>query len=249
VKRAFSNLLIRPTTVKTILLLVFLFILSSSAQAIIQGSKHDFSGRGWGTDEICIFCHTPHHATAVSNVGSDPSQTCVGCHSWWDRGKAKTYASSQLCNRHISTAVYTLYSSATLKDTPQQPRGPSKLCLSCHDGTIAIDSFAMHTGTNFVSGPQKIGTDLSKSHPISIKWDHQTIKWGSSYASCTGCHHNQPVPSGQNGAYTGLPFYGYSTQMYLECGSCHEPHNKGTYPKMLRADLEQSKLCMICHEK
>lgn len=242
-----GKMLIAPVITKIALLLLFLLTMTTAVQASIIGSKHDFSGKGWGTNEICIFCHTPHHAAAVSNVGSDSSQTCVGCHSWWSYGTPKSYPSSQLCNRRMSTAVYTLYSSSSLKGSPQQPRGPSKLCLSCHDGTIAIDSYGMREGTKYVTGPADIGTDLSKMHPISIKWDHQTVKMTMGNPACMNCHHEQPTSG--NGAYKGLPFYGYSSQMYLECGSCHEPHNKFTYPKMVRFDMAGSKMCLVCHQK
>lgn len=235
---------------KTALLMLFiLFMYSAVADAVIKGGKHDFSGKGWGTDESCIFCHTPHNASAVANVGSNPMDSCAFCHGW-GYGVPKSYNGSQLCNRKMSTAVYTVYSSSSLKNTPQQPRGPSKLCLSCHDGTIAIDSYGMRTGTSYVTGSKSFGNDLSKMHPISIKWDHQTTKFGhsSDFTICYKCHHEQPLPQGAN-PVRGLPFYGYPSQMFLECGSCHEPHGKFAYPKFLREDMTGSKLCLECHEK
>jgi predicted CXXCH cytochrome family protein len=44
----------------------------------------------------------------------------------------------------------------------------------------------------------------------------------------------------------GLPFY----ERYLECSTCHEPHNKyPAYTKMLRKTLDGSVICLSCHGK
>ncbi|NIR43522.1 MAG: cytochrome C, partial [Gemmatimonadetes bacterium] len=61
-------------------------------------------------ERVCIFCHTPHHASEVTPLWS----------------------------RFLSVASYTPYNSSTLKVSaaPGQPTGVSRLCLSCHDGTI-----------------------------------------------------------------------------------------------------------------
>ena len=56
-----------------------------------------------------------------------------------------------------------------------QPSGASKLCLSCHDGVTALDSFAGATGTTLIgtigTGAGDLTTDLSSSHPISFTYD------------------------------------------------------------------------------
>jgi predicted CXXCH cytochrome family protein len=202
-----------------VLLFCVLMVYATVVYAGITGSKHDLSGKGWGSNEICIFCHTPHNA------------------------KILTGYNAPLWNHKVSTATYTLYSSPTLKQTPEQPRGPSKLCLSCHDGTVAIDSYGNRAGTNFISGVANtnIGTDLSNDHPISIYWNHQTITPGGGpfCSKCHGAHQGQkPI--------IGLPFYDH----YLECATCHEAHNKyPANPKMLREGLSQSAICLHCHEK
>src|SRR5437870_457143 len=84
----------------------------------IVNSVHNLSAGGTGTvkatgeTEVCIFCHTPHNATPVK----------------------------PLWNRSLSVTSYKVYSSNSLKAQPGQPTGSSKLCLSCHDGTIALGS-------------------------------------------------------------------------------------------------------------
>jgi len=67
-------------------------------------------GVATGGDELCVYCHTPHGATA----GATP-----------------------LWNRDLSGATYVPYQSSSLDATGiGQPGGTSKLCLSCHDGTM-----------------------------------------------------------------------------------------------------------------
>jgi len=174
----------------------------------IQGSVHDFSGRIWSGGKICIVCHTPHHA--------DPTV-------------------DPLWNHTLSTAAYTLYSSPTLNSIPGQPGVQSRLCLSCHDGTVAIDSFGGMTGGEYVSGDRLIGTDLADDHPIGMTFYHDGP------LNCQNCHQMHPW-----GFASVLPFFDGK----VECATCHEPHNNGVPgTKLLRKTVSQSALCLHCHAK
>jgi predicted CXXCH cytochrome family protein len=115
------------------------------AATTIVGTAHDLSGNGWGTDQICVYCHTPHNAKSPQLV--------------------------PLWNHAATAESFTLYSSSTLNATPGQPAGVSKACLSCHDGVTAIDSYGTRTGTHLMTGTAKLGTDLTDDHPISFTYD------------------------------------------------------------------------------
>ena len=136
---------------------------ASSAPAQMRSildSKHNLSAYGPGSvrasneTEICIFCHTPHNSSPIQPV--------------W--------------NRNVPVNAYTVYSSNSLVAKPGQPTGTSKLCLSCHDGSIAVGSvlsrdmpIAMAGGiTTLPAGGTNLGTDLSDDHPISFRYD-QTL--------------------------------------------------------------------------
>jgi len=132
-------------------LLILVLVIAISAIGISQtivGTAHDFSNEGWNTTgEICIVCHTPHNADI-------------------------TVSDAPLWNHEITTANFTPYSSSTMNATVGQPDASAKLCLSCHDGTVALDNFGGTTGgTNFISGGALIGTDLSNDHPVSFVYD------------------------------------------------------------------------------
>lgn len=167
---------------------------------------------------VCIFCHTPHHGTAVMPLWS----------------------------RNLSDQTYTLYTPANMIATPQQPRGSSRLCLSCHDGTIALGLLARNYNldptlksfneTPTVQGetdPRKnpnLGTDLSNDHPISFAY---AVK-----------------PELQNPAALQALGIRLEEDTFLECISCHNAHNNqyGNF-LVMNTDLQHDALCTTCHLK
>lgn len=198
--------------------LLFLFFLAvfadlSIGQTIV-GSSHDFSAQGWSGGEICLPCHTPHNA--------DTSQI-----------------DAPLWNHQVTNTVFSLYQSSTMDSIPEQPRTISKLCLSCHDGVVAVNSFGTNIGSQYISGDSLIGTSLQDDHPISIYWSHQ-VKFTSGSGTCINCHN--PSPTDFNPI---LPFF----DRYLECATCHDVHNKAGNDHLLRLPLINSQLCLHCHGK
>ncbi len=196
---------------------IILLLLVSPVQASnILATKHNLSSSALlyasdntvyslSEDQVCKFCHTPHNANPAIPLWS----------------------------HQLSKADYTMYSSKSLNTTPPEnhvPTGSSKLCLSCHDGTVAVGAVngqiyplegTAGDGTLF-TGATNLGTDLSDDHPISIRMI------GPGLAKLSP---QSPVKL-ENG--------------YVECGSCHDPH--GTeYDKFLVMTVEQGTLCVECH--
>ncbi len=203
-----------------------LLAVGSEAQTIV-GSAHDFSGNPWSGGQICLPCHTPHFA-----------DTSV------------IYA--PLWNHEVTVATYTLYSSITLDATDMaQPDATSKLCLSCHDGTVAIDSFGGATGTNFISPGANVGTDLSNDHPISFSYDTTlATNDGALFDPATEI---VTIGSGgftRTGSITDVMLFAGR----LECSSCHDVHNNfvaggiGGQP-LLKISKLSSDLCLACHNR
>jgi hypothetical protein len=106
----------------------------------IAGTKHNLSATGPGPikaatqTQICVFCHTPHGA----NLLNPP-----------------------LWNREFSSANYVPYTSPSIQSTVGQPTSYSKLCLSCHDGTIAIGSVRNRERPGSAAAP---GRDTHRHH-------------------------------------------------------------------------------------
>lgn len=183
------------------------------ANASIVGSPHDFStsARATASGEICTFCHTPHRqATESSEI-------------------------TPLWNHATTTATFTLYSSASLNAAPGQPDSNSKACLSCHDGTVAIDAFGGRTGGMIISGRRLLSTDLSNDHPVSFTYD----------AALAAADGGLVTPASASAVSAGIPLFAGK----LQCGSCHQVHDNSMHQPFLRADRAGSQLCLRCHTK
>ena len=148
--------------------IAFSIIACSDAHADIANTQHNLASNGpgpntfSGTAEICVFCHTPH--------GGDNS------------------ASVPLWNKNLKAATYTTYDSlgTSSLDGAIAPVGSVSIaCLSCHDGTQAMDivlndpgsgavvasyQAGVWTGSSTPTGIGLIGTDLSNDHPIGIQY-------------------------------------------------------------------------------
>lgn len=225
-----------------------LLVAAVPSTASIVGSRHDLSV-GMGSafkhgapsvyneyGQVCVYCHTPH----------DSSTENGGALLW---------------NRSFSSATYTLYSSPTSLLAPAQPTGAtssSAMCLSCHDGTIAVDTILNPPNQGYVMATSHrrmdkapaadscgachnpagaapavraafIGTDLSNDHPINMLYDN-TVNTGLAAASA--------VEAGGLKLYDGK----------VECASCHDPHLT-THGAFLRKVNDGSGLCNTCHVK
>lgn len=215
-------------------LLVVLLVQTSFAQtqgtSTMNGTAHDFTNVAytWNTTgELCVVCHTPHNSDL-------------------------TVADAPLWNHETSTVTdYNLYSSATFDSEGGldigQPDGSSKLCLSCHDGTVGLENFGgVGTNINLMTGNRRIGDDgeaaspgsagLSNDHPISFTWNAADAGlWATSDAS------------GITGGTTIDADMLFSGKM--QCASCHDVHNSNNVPGLLVKDNTGSGLCLTCHKK
>jgi predicted CXXCH cytochrome family protein len=170
--------------------------------------------------QVCIFCHVPHRGLQGGT------------------------------NRKESNTVYTPYKSSTMvSPAPGMPTGSSRMCLSCHDGTLAVgqtavsgkiamspiavgrsSGYSSYNQSGRISDRNNLGTDLRKSHPISF------------------------VPS--NVAEHRIPVKGDPVKLdgsgQLQCTSCHEPHQMSADPVqgdfLVKSNM-RSGLCTTCHAK
>ena len=194
---------------------------STTSFAVIAGSAHDFSNQTFARGEICLPCHAPHNNQDVTDA--------------------------PLWNHEVTTAVYTTYTSPTLDaGTPagslDQPGGVSKLCLSCHDGTVAVDAFGGTPGTILIFGDANLGTDFSNDHPISFTYDTTLAATdGELFDPAT-------APSGIAGS-TGTIDQDMLFAGKVECASCHDVHNSFNIDELLLKSNAASALCLTCHDK
>ena len=185
----------------------------------IRFSKHNLSVSGPGEikavseSQICVFCHTPHNARRDIPY-------------LWNRGDR--------------TVSYVPYQSSTLFARVGQPTGSSKLCLSCHDGTIALgavvsepEEIRFQGGIQFMpEGPSRIWTDLSDDHPVSFVYD------GNLAQAKLGLADPALLP----------PAIKLDNNGQLQCTACHDPHDD-TFGNFLVMSNQFSDLCTSCHAK
>ncbi len=177
------------------------------------GSKSPIKG---ASPNICLYCHAPHFS-----AGKGP-----------------------LWNQKFSTQTYTPYTGSTYveKGNTQPPiGGPSSLCLSCHDGTVAPGTTVAY-GTLRMNGAMAaadvFGTNLSNSHPFSLTLPlSDSIEIAASLVS----QHKTIDPTGAV----------HLVQGNIECTSCHNPHvqAKDTVSlNFLVRDSSSGQLCLACHD-
>lgn len=219
-------------SIKTIPLLVLILAGAVISQGGVMETKHNFTSSTYspnaffsGTRQVCVFCHTTHNGD--QSIGA-------------------------LWNHETNPPVYQPYSSPTLDMTISQPHEGSLVCLSCHDGTIAVNSLnnlpgpegAGSYGTPGGSGLDGsgrltssshayVGIDLSDDHPVGVTYDASKDPTG--FVPKTGNSQSYPDKLLDDG-------------LYVECSSCHDPHDN-TYSNFLAESNENSNLCMRCHTK
>ena len=212
---------LRPLRKAVILALAGMLAALPAHAASVINSVHNLTASGPGTiksaggKDACVFCHTSHHATIAT----------------------------PLWNHSLSTVSnYVVYASArmtSLSITIPQPNGSSRLCLSCHDGTVALGSLGGYTVTNMQNGVttmpagniNNLGTDLSADHPISFVYDSALASRDAAII---------------DPAHLSTKLVRTDSQSRLQCTACHDPHND-QYGSFLVMDNTGSALCLVCH--
>jgi predicted CXXCH cytochrome family protein len=200
--------------IRTLTLVAVLALPTMALAQGIDGTRHDFGALAWSDNEICGPCHTPHNADGTVTL-------------------APLWAHSQ------TSATFTTYTSGTMDSPVPTIGGISKLCLSCHDGSVALASYIGNDSgaATKITGTALFGTDLSNDHPISIEYSASGVGLNSSTAAGGGI--------GGSGTIASTMLFGGN----VECASCHDPHDDAGVTNFLREDNQDSVLCLRCHDK
>lgn len=204
------------TLATTTSIAALLTLVAAPTPAGIATTVHNLSVSGPGTrkatseSEICLFCHVPHNASPAG----------------------------QLWSRRTGTG-YTPYSSSTLKSVPGQPNGASLLCLSCHDGTIALGEVVTRASViamagGVLAGNPLLGTNLADDHPVSFVFDAALATARGELTNPATLVKPSKVRLDGGGR--------------LQCTSCHDPHDNAV-GKFLTTSNVTSALCQTCHIK
>ncbi len=140
--------------------------------AIMNPYRNDYG-------EVCVYCHTPHGAN-----------TTIAAPLWNRTNAATTYT------------VYELTGSLRSGNAVTQPGANSVTCLSCHDGTLAVDSIINMPGSGRYRAAQQTVQDNAF---LNASWNNPADSGGGggpdatthmSMTGCMACHATAAGPIG-----------------------------------------------------
>ena len=194
----------------------------------IKGSQHDLRAWAYGSEpEICVTCHAPQNGnTQVPR---------------W--------------NHAANGVAFALYATPAMALAAVRPGSTSKLCMSCHDGTIAIlvAVDAVRDGAfGSTDSTSSLGSNFGRSHPVGIVYD-------ASLTSANRGLRDPAMNTGSAGSGVGEASSIASTLLRagrVECASCHDVHNSSTVADpgssknpLIKFSIAGSGLCVQCHAK
>ena len=220
-------------TVKALGLVVLIVALTATmgfakvGKSAIVGGPHDLrtllSGAPYA---LCNYCHIAHKFSNVT---------------------APATAGPLLWNHTLSSkTVYGVYTSSTFSgyNTDITELGGaatptvSNLCLSCHDGTVAIDSWysAVRTTQNAVTMPaDRAVTDLTQQHPVNFTYN-------AALANAAGLL--VPASTTSVDGAGEIPLF----EGKMQCATCHDPHNASGIMTQAFPTQTSGTFCTYCHK-
>jgi len=197
----------------------------------VASTVHNLSQSGPGEvralseTEICKFCHIPHNAVVPQPL--------------WGHVLSRA-----------QYAVPSIRTAGSVRQSVPQPDGSSRLCLSCHDGTVALGEIGGEPHAIEMAGADRlgpgrrgfIGTDLTGSHPISF-----LVPDGDAASGESGRDMGlRPLSAIQADTDVRLDAHGK-----MQCTTCHDPHadkyfDEGRVPRFWVKPTVEG-VCLTCH--
>jgi len=215
---------------KTLILVVVMLFVATSAFAGIVGSKHDLRAAPYigATMSACQYCHTPHNPVA---------------------------AAAPLWNKTLPAGPYTMYVLTNPGgNIGAAPGSASLTCLTCHDGTLNIgdvvtgtsdvitDAGGVLDANGLLTSGANLTTDLRTTHPIGVVYDTGRAYLTAIDGAAAPNGVDQYVRDGKK-----WKIYGGSEDVgTVECASCHNPHNTTAGQTPFLKDTKNT-MCTDCH--
>ncbi|MBI4517829.1 MAG: hypothetical protein HY699_18640 [Deltaproteobacteria bacterium] len=231
----------------------------------LAGSPHDFTKpsnsayQGDRKSDMCIFCHVPHNgkgaagrsqwdqmATSADNGTSGPQASATFDYlPLWNHELTGNFASYTTYQNGLGAPQAGAKASQAIA-SGRTPGSTSLLCLSCHDGSVAINTYGNGSqlgGGATIAEAYIIGKDnyLGNHHPIGF--DYDAVRSGDKEIRSADAASLTPTTTVRD------HLYGPGNER-MECGTCHSVHNTGNSGESLlwRSDA-RSRLCLTCHDK
>jgi len=181
----------------------------------VSGTIHNLGTTGPGDTraselgEVCKFCHTPHRG---SGAGLN-------------------------FNKRDTEAPFVIYDSPSMDADVGPPLRETRLCLSCHDGTIALgDLLSEEAVWDFPAGREHMDPTfggiepmLRDDHPVSFDYDADLVTRDGQLVYPDGIGDDLPLSEGR-----------------VECTTCHKTHDN-TEGFFMRFEWSNGAICERCH--
>lgn len=236
---------------KKIIIFIFLMLAYTTAIAGIANTKHNLGTGGTGanhlttgTAEICVFCHTPH--------GSDTSAPVP----LWNR----------VLPSGASFTTYASLNSSTIDGQILSVGSVSLACLSCHDGSQAMDVMLNRPGSGgydasgaadaanvwagsaTMSGVANLGLDMKNDHPIGIEYCGGGLTFTGGGAVTGSCKDSDFVGPGASGV-VGAQVNGQNIMYINSNGSAgRQKDDLPLFTRTFTGGSTGSVECASCHD-
>lgn len=207
---------------------------AKAPKSAIMNSAHDLrSSYNGASFTLCNFCHIAHKTAAVTApAGAGP---LLWNHTLSSQTSYGVYTSASFAS--YATDIQDL---GTAGATPTV----SNLCLSCHDGTVAVNSwYGGVTGANYQPLPQGttfMATDttisnLTQQHPVNFTYNATLAQAAGILA---------PASTTSVDGAGEIPLFAGK----MQCATCHDPHNGVSSIFEQNFPTQQSgSFCTYCH--
>ena len=230
----------------------------------VSGSLHDINYLSSTTglyeqdefERVCVFCHTPHNAVVTSSGVSSPL---------WNH--AATIV-------QLAPYQWAMPANKSIQFNSDPLIGPSRLCMSCHDGVTAVDDHGAagrkKGGHPMPANTGRVVNNLQIIHPIGFLYsDAMAARPGQlTDPNSTSFLSSSPfgADSASSNTFTRVGFTQGATLIastlyggYVTCATCHDAHNTNNAVNLpdpdtgivanyfVRAPEQGSALCLSCH--
>ncbi len=169
---------------------------------------HNFNNEG------CTACHAPHNAVLQGEGGF----------LWARAVPLKSYTTYGNGTLSSATTGYLQANSLTggnTLGTADDPSVHSVLCLSCHD--TVFSGMTLANSANAVVDTTT-GTNLTNNHPVHVAYPSAAEFWKVTVTSGTVTWTDGTGSVFNYGHPAKLYAAAGANSAYVECGSCHNPH-------------------------
>jgi predicted CXXCH cytochrome family protein len=205
----------------------------------------------WAAADLATNVNNPHH---FINTGTSPFNAapglCVTCHIPHHAGTVKPLWNHTLSGNTLTFGTnQTTIAGTALPTNIGTWQGTTRLCLSCHDGSIAVGDLinGAQWGTDLITDNAKVvapSGDLEGNHPVAVPYPATA---SAVYNGIT----SSAVTTDYNASPANVKIYqgAVGEQTGVECASCHDPHDYSLGPSEPFLRVAEATLCTSCHIK